>query len=116
LSRSKRLTSASFLPNPVLVVIGIQLMWGRLSSGVSSMVTIFMSGLMNIEMQFRSVVFPDATPPATRTELLFSTANQSSAARSGETVLSVIMSTIVSGSALNLLMVNVAPLFEISVP
>jgi len=52
-------------PNPSLVSPGIQFSWGRFSSLVSSMLTIFICGGMNSSMALRVVVFPDAVPPQT---------------------------------------------------
>src|SRR3989337_1932635 len=74
-------------PEPDRVMEGIQFSCGKLSSAVSSTLTIFDSGFMNIDRQFSVVVFPAATPPATRTEARFSITYQKYAAMSEEMVL-----------------------------
>jgi hypothetical protein len=71
---------------------------------------------MNMERQLSIVVFPEATPPATITDALFSMIYHRYAAISDEIVLKKIKSDIVSGSALNRLMVKVEPLLVTSLP
>ena len=54
-----------FAPKPPRVREGTQFSWGRLSSRVSSMETIFICGGMNSSVALRVVVLPDAVPPQT---------------------------------------------------
>ncbi len=65
---------------------------------------------------FNAVVFPLAVPPATSMVDFFSAKYHMNAAISIDTVPNFIKSIIVIGSALNLLIVNVLPLFVISCP
>ncbi len=69
-----------------------------------------------MDKQLSMVVLPDATPPATRTEALFSMAYQKYAAISGDSVLKLIRSEIVRGSTRKRRMVNVEPRLVISFP
>ncbi len=69
-----------------------------------------------MDKQLSIVVFPDATPPATRTDARFSMAYQKYAAMSEERVLNDIKSEIVSGSTRKRRIVNVEPLRVISDP
>ena len=54
----------------VLATAGTQCGWGSLSSAVSSIDSLFLSGLMNSDSALRKLVFPDADPPETRREAL----------------------------------------------
>jgi len=54
---------ADLPPNPARVRRGTQFSWGRFSSRVSSMDTIFIWGGMNRRIAFSVVVFPEAVPP-----------------------------------------------------
>src|SRR4030067_3189332 len=99
-----------------LTTEGIQFSCGRLISCVSSTLTIFISGFMNMDKQFSMVVFPEATPPATSTDARFSMRYHRYAAISELIVLKAIRSEMVNGSTLKRLMVKVEPLRVISRP
>ncbi len=71
---------------------------------------------MNMDRQLSVVVFPAATPPATRMDARFSMAYQKYAAMSEERVLKEIKSGTVSGSTRKRRIVNVEPLRVISLP
>ena len=103
-------------PNPALVTAGIQFWWGTFISAVSSIETIFTSGLMNSNKQFNVVVFPEAVPPAISTETPFSRKNHIRASMEAEKVPNVIISGGVRGSSLNFLIVNVDPCMVTSLP
>ena len=62
-------------PNPARVRSGTQFSWGRFSSLVSSMDTIFIWGGMNKRIAFRVVVFPEAVPPQISIDWPFSIAS-----------------------------------------
>ncbi len=83
---------------------------------MSSTLTIFNPGFMNIDKQLRTVVFPAATPPAARTDTRFSMAYQKYAAMSDDTVLKDIRSEMVRGSTRKRRIVKVDPLRVISFP
>src|SRR5881409_1354551 len=59
-------------PNPARVRSGTQFSWGRFSSRVSSMDTIFIWGGMNRRIAFSVVVFPEAVPPQMSIDCPFS--------------------------------------------
>ena len=63
-------------PVPLRVAPGIQFSWGRLTSRVSSIETIFEVGGMKREMAFSVLVFPEAGPPQMMTDSPCSAANQ----------------------------------------
>ncbi len=71
---------------------------------------------MNIDRQLSTVVFPAATPPATRIDALFSMAYQKYAAMSDERVPKEIKSEMVRGSTRKRRIVNVEPFRVISFP
>src|SRR3989338_16268 len=96
--------------NPARATPGIQFWCGRVSSLVSSMLTILASSSMNIDRVFRNDVLPVATPPAISMFDPFSTANQRYASMSTDAVLKFIMSAGVNGDSRNFLIEKVGPL------
>ena len=81
---------------------------------MSSIVTIFCPGRINEAKALRAVVFPLAVPPATSIVEFFSATYHKYAAISADIVWNFMRSTIVIGSALNLLIVKVLPRLVIS--
>src|SRR6056297_3626663 len=91
------------------VTLDSQLSWYSVSSRVSSMVSSFDRGGMNIEMAFIDVVLPDAVPPAKMSDLFDSMASQRYASISTEKVPYSSRSMGVNGSSAYFRMVNADP-------
>src|SRR5437870_6146604 len=99
-------------PNPARVSNGTQFSWGRFSSRVSSMDTIFIWGGMNRRIAFSVVVFPEAVPPQMSIDCPFSIASHMYAIISGDIVLNRTRSSGVKGFSRNRRIVNEDPRSE----
>src|SRR2546426_11627720 len=73
-------------PNPARVRSGTQFSWGRFSSRVSSMDTIFICGGMKRGIAISVVVFPEAGPPQMSIDCPFSIESHRYAIISGDIV------------------------------
>src|SRR3989338_4700263 len=100
----------------VLATSGTQWVCGSLSSDVSSMLIIFIWGLMKRERTFNNDVLPVAVPPEMSMDEPCSTRNQKYAIILRSHVPYFIMSTGVMGLSENILIVKLLPLRAISLP
>src|SRR5512136_695543 len=91
------------------VMSGFHPIWGSLSSGVSSMVTIFQWGGRREVTALRSVVLPLAISPTTNIDPLFSSKNHQYAAISEEMLPNLTRWQSVRGSSRNFRMVKLEP-------